>query len=398
MVALLVQELRQQLVPRRSGRFFQVLGGMSLLVGFLALLEMSVLCWMGIGYESPTSLRAVDVDQFSLSSDGRWGAVRLNLIRAGTFEQPREIAIRVYDMESRECVACLETGAMGIHRVAISPQGNLLAFTTSEGEVYLTNLLRGSEPHRILTTIGHEKLDRLVWSPDAQWLAVAGFESLYLLAIPSGELRFQFPHGCRRAPAPWISADSGTLVAVGDPDIRRWDLTSGTEIGHVSATATPLSGTESAALTSDGKLVLVSSTDQGLLARTVPAGDELWRNVPSKLRPVAMAVSPGDALVATVEGRLRRGPRWQAVHSYDRIMVRSVLTGALLFELEPDVGRVAGMLFAPDGTLCVWGSRGVIVGCGLPSGHEKWRLDCREAISGEESLSPAGLGSYRVTE
>jgi hypothetical protein len=61
-------------------------------------------------------------------------------------------------------------------------------------------------------------------------------------------------------------------------------------------------------------------------------------------------------------------------------MVRRVLTGALVFELEPDVGRVAGMLFAPDGTLCIWGSRGVIGGWGLPSGREKWRLDCREAI------------------
>jgi WD40 repeat protein len=277
------------------------------LSAILALLETSVLWWMGIGYMSLSSLRAVEVDQFSLSADGRWGAVRLNLIRAGTFERPREIAIGLYDMKSRECVACLDPGARDVHRVAISPQGNLLAFATSKGDAYLTNLLRGSTPQRILTALGSEVLDRLVWSPDAQWLALASFESLYVLAMPSGEVRFQVPHGCRRAPALWISADSSTLVAVGDPSIRHWDLASGREISHDSATAAPISGTESAALTSDGKIVLVSSRDHGVFARTLPAGDELWRNAPSNLQPVAMALSPDDALVATLERRLRRG-------------------------------------------------------------------------------------------
>jgi WD40 repeat protein len=138
--------------------------------------------------------------------------------------------VRVWDVESGECLAVLAGHGVAVNSVAYAPDGKRLASAAHDNTVRVWDVENG-ECLTVLT--GHKKtVNSVAYAPDGQRLASASYDgTVRVWDVESGEcLTIMKGH------TDWVNSvayapDGQQLSSASwDGSLRKWDITSGSEI------------------------------------------------------------------------------------------------------------------------------------------------------------------------
>jgi WD40 repeat protein len=250
-------------------------------------------------------------------------------------------------------------------RVALSPDGALLAAGSESGAVVLWDTAKGAERRRWQA---HEHLlTDLAFSPDGRWLATASVDSAVSLwdvapaldpvsrPVPVAAGQFGTCRGLsltvapgRPIPSVALSPDGGLLATVsGEGDFEVWDTQIGERLHHWRP-GRPCGPGAAVAISPDGKLLAGASTDGELFVRELKRdGLRSTRWLPDQA-VFALAFSPDGKRLACAT----RVP-WEpggVVSLYNPLSA-----GKPLRQLAGHEGHVLAVDFSPDGTRLVTG-------------------------------------------
>lgn len=347
-----------------SSPFLRMFLRMCLLVAALALAEAVALWLIGAQYAPDGAVREIHVYDLSFSADGRWGAARVRIERAG-IGRPREFAVVLHDMQRLERSLPLKLSSYELTSVAISPRGDCVAFATLDRKVHIVGRdHRGGRAKQTFHQSEDAAISHVVWSPDARRLVGVGYQFIHVWDVRSGELLHRLRHGSHSLLSLSFSPDAGTLLSLGDDaKFRFWEMSSG-ELHKITPVPTAVT---SAVFSADGRFAAIA-TGREVSVWSTHRGEELWRKGGSAWRYAALALSPDAELLACVQrtavGEAKPG---------NRIAIVRARTGESVGVLKPAQAQIEGVHFAPDGTLCSWGSEGEIVGWNIRTRKTTWR-------------------------
>jgi len=223
--------------------------------------------------------------------------------------------------------------------VAISPDGTLLATSSSDGTARLWDLASGEEKQIFAPKSG--ALGMVDFSPDGTHLLVSGDDgTVHLWDVASGEDIQDFADKGGDA----VFSPDGTRVAsTGGPDgtAQIWDVATGEPLQVLSGHTDFI---PRIAYSPDGKYVLTGSVD-----RTA----RLWDAATGQT--VHILSGHGDAVSSVA---FSPDGNYAATGSDDHIArVWEVATGNLVREFAGHEGFVNGLNFSPDGRYLLTGSR-----------------------------------------
>jgi WD40 repeat protein len=294
----------------------------------------------------------------------------------------------------------VDGGTYGIHCVAFSPDGKLLAAASSSGNIHLRRAATGKVIRR-LPAQGTNFM-RIAFSPDSKTLAVGGDGLVGLWQVPAGKERFSLDHEGTEHIRVAFSPDGRRLACGGfGKKICLWDPATGklvrTFVGHEGGGPRNLSpGVGSLAYSPDSKLLATTGADgaiclwdaarckkrlqlegtgaadgRGWSLAFSPDGKKLaggstggeialWTVATGKRIPVTTAppmcacraaVSPDGRTLATAAGQ-SAVQLWNARTREEKGTLGNHRDGARFAAFSPD-----GTLLAtnsPDDTVCLW--------------------------------------------
>lgn len=337
--------------------------GTSVLIGALGAVQWTALRYTNPRSDAGATARKVYVVDFSLSKDGRYGVSRALIEPLGARGLPLRFALYRHELSDPDAKVPLETDSLvAIHSV-ISPSGQQVVFSTWEGKLGLIDLADPRRPVEVLACVKPDWVSRLHWTPDGTKVIAAGDDHVFAWSVAEGKTLYRLPHGSMTPPCLAITADSQQFLAATEEGLQVRNVADGELLRTVAAPPS----IRSLALSSDGHFFVCNVSD-GLVAIDLGDGRELWRTPPMPTTQIPIALSPDDRLIAEVIRELENTNR-----TVNRVYVREAKTGKLLARLEPDVGEVAGMAFAPDRTLHIWGDQGVLSAWNVASSSQLWR-------------------------
>lgn len=338
--------------------------GTSMLIAALAALQ-----WIALRYTNPRdeaageTARKVHVIDFSLSQDGRLGVSRALIEPLGARGLPLRFELYRHDLRDPQAKAPLATDSLVAIHSAISPSGKLVAISTWDGKLGLIDLTAPRQAVEVLGCVRPDWISWLHWTPDGTKLLAAGDEELFAWSVEERRLLYRLDHQSSVPPCLAIASDSQVFLAAAPEGLELRKVADG-EVLRTVAAPHPI---RSLVLASDNRFFICNVGD-GVIAIDLRDGREMWRKLPMETAQIPIALSADDRLFAQVvresEGLTR---------TVNRVYVRDPETGRVLAKLEPDVGEVAGLTFAPDQTLHIWGDRGVLSAWRIDSGSPAWR-------------------------
>ncbi|MBV7334797.1 protein kinase [Chloroflexi bacterium TSY] len=227
-----------------------------------------------------------------------------------------------------------------IEAVAFSPNGQLLAAGTEDGQIRVWQA-RDSQP--LLTFEGHTGIVwSIAFSPDGETLASGSWDqTVRLWAVHSGQEVKTLPGHTHAVSSVAFSPDGETLASGSwDQTVRLWAVRSGqglkTLLDHTDAV-------NSVAFSPDGGTLASGSWDQTVRLWAVRSGQGL-KTLPGHTGAVnSVAFSPDGQTLAS--GSYDQTVRLWAVHS-----------GQVLKTLPGHTGAVRSVTFSPDGQTLASGS------------------------------------------
>lgn len=337
--------------------------GTSVLISALGAVQWTALRYTNPRTDAGATARKVHVIDFTLSKDGRYGVSRALIEPLGARGLPLRFALYRHELSDPHTLATLETDSLVAIHSAISPSGRQAVFSTWEGKLGLIDLANPRQPVETFACVKPDWVSRLYWTPDGTKVIAAGDEHVFAWSVTNGQTLYCLPHGSPAPPCLAITADSQQFLATTEEGLQLRNVADGELLRTIAAPP----AIRSLALASDGRF-FVGNVSDGLIAIDLGDGRELWRSPPMLTNQIPIALSPDDQLIAQVIRELENANR-----TVNRVHVREANTGKVLTTLEPEVGEVAGMAFAPDRTLHVWGDQGVLSAWNVASSSEVWR-------------------------
>lgn len=338
--------------------------GTSMLIGALGAVQ-----WIALRYTNPRSdaagetARKVFVIDFSLSKDGRFGVSRALIEPLGARGLPLQFELYRHDLREPQVKAILATDSLVAIHSAISPSGELVAFSTWDGKLGLIDLTLPNRPVEVLGCVHPDWASRLEWTPDGTKLLAAGDDQIFVWSVEDRRMLYRLAHENSIPPCIAIASDSKVFLSAAPEGLQLRNVEDG-ELLRTVAAPHPI---RSLVLASDSRFAVCNVGD-GLIAIDLRDDRELWRKLPMETIRIPIALSADDRLFAQA---VRESE--SSLRTVNRIYVRDANTGRVLAKLEPDVGEVAGLAFAPDQTLHIWGDQGVLSAWQVDSGSQAWR-------------------------
>ena len=229
----------------------------------------------------------------------------------------------------------------GICTVVFSPNGDLVAAGTANGEIRLWQVTSGTP---ILTC--KEPTDwvySVAFSPDGKILASGSDDyNIRLRDTNTGHLLNTLQGHTSRVWSVTFSSD-GKLLASGSEDqsIRLWEVSTGQSLKTLQGHAGPI---RSVAFSPDGSMLACGSQDKSVWLWEVSTGLPLKKLEGHNDRVMSVAFSPDGSMLASGSGD-------QSVRLWE------VSTGNLLNTLQGHTSRVWSVAFSPDGKLLAGSSQ-----------------------------------------
>jgi WD40 repeat protein len=259
---------------------------------------------------------------------------------------PPSQVVKLWDTATRKEVRTLAWKQTGVHAVAFSPDGRLIAaggwtvmldgaFRKTTGIVRVCDVASGREA---LTLSGHGALiDALAFSPDGRFLATGGGdEGVRLWTVAQGQLARQLKGHGGRVTAIAFSPDAKSLANVGaDKKVRLWDVATGQERlvlpGDVDVV-------QALRFSPDGRTLATVGGKRSVQIHEAATGKLLLRLAP-RSDVSTLAFSPDGRTLAVGGGSAAAG----------EVTFWDAATGKALARVTRDKGRCLDVAFSPDG-------------------------------------------------
>lgn len=287
----------------------------------------------------------------------------------------KDLSIRLWNTRTGERVATLEGHPQGVHRVAFSPDGSMLASTSwIDAQVRLWNVAERKLVRELASTDEPMRMSgkpadfySLAWSADGAELAAGGYrQRVSRWRVASGEALPELVSGARRG-----QADSGMrIVAVSysrdgkwlaggseDGTIRLWDRASG--VDHSTAVSSTVSmtaiawspdGRQLAATLDDGTLGVWNVESKTLVrklrgafscATYAPTGSHLAAVRNDDGRVMIWDASSGEEVGSVVVGSASDRPTDLAISTDGRTLVAALADTLVTLELPTPPARLS---------------------------------------------------------
>jgi RNA polymerase sigma factor (sigma-70 family) len=295
----------------------------------------------------------------------------------------RDHAIRFWDVATGKEQKKVDLGSTMPHRLAISPDGSLLAATgldekgNPESRIRLIDVAQGKEKLKLSVLestdrFGHRQgFGEIAFTPDGTLLVAAGIDECLIFFDPAtGKEKQRLGNGFTNPGALVVAPDGKTIASVvGSRKIRLADLASGLSLFDISMTPPALHGLDFA---SDGQTVAIAGGNKTITIWDAGTGKEARRleGHAGVVTGMSLAVD-GNTLVSAAEDK--------TVRFWD------LKTGKELRKFDNLVGLQRGSL-APDGkTLAL-----------VAKGSKSIRLVA--AANGQETHTLTGLDEWYGAE
>ena len=250
-----------------------------------------------------------------------------------------DMAVRLWDVKTRQQIAVSQNHIASINSVALSPDGALLASGHHDGVVRLWDM----QTQKQLTTLtGHEAgVKSVAFSSDGTLLASGAKDRARLWDVRNRKQVADFKHKAI-VESVAFSPDGNTLASVDDRYIRLWDVQRRRAVGVLGQE--PLhegqikyvSVIQSVAFSPDGMLLASGGIDNTLRLWDVQNRQEIFMHeLPEWSNIRAVAFSPDGKLLASAG-------------TYKEIDLWSVADQELIATLNTP-GRISTLAFSPDG-------------------------------------------------
>ena len=250
-----------------------------------------------------------------------------------------DMAVRLWDVKTRQQIAVSQNHIASINSVALSPDGALLASGHHDGVVRLWDM---QTQKQLATLTGHEAgVKSVAFSSDGTLLASCAKDRAQLWDVRNRKQVADFKHKAI-VESVAFSPDGKTLASVDDRYIRLWDVQRRRAVGVLGQE--PLhegqikyvSVIQSVAFSPDGTLLASGGIDNTLRLWDVQNRQEIFMHeLPEWSNIRAVAFSPDGKLLASAG-------------TYKEIDLWSVADQELIATLNTP-GRISTLAFSPDG-------------------------------------------------
>jgi WD40 repeat protein len=282
------------------------------------------------------------IDTVAFSPDGRLVAAAGAMYLSGSGSQPsvEDNAIYLWDAASGKELRRCRGHVLGVHALAFSPDGKLLASGGRDGPVRLWDPGTGTLVRACAGSGG--LVLALAFTPDGKTL-ITGGARIRLWDPDTGQERLPLPGHAGEASVLGFSADGAVATSIGaDQSVRFWEAATGRELRRLSIPGSWLA----TACTPDGKTIVTAGLDR-VVRLWEAAGGRAIRQLAGHGGPIlALAVSADGTLLASAGGIVRHGT--EASDDY-AIRLWDLTTGEALGQVGDHQGTVGCVRFSPDG-------------------------------------------------
>jgi hypothetical protein len=304
--------------------------------------------WSGNSGDGPTRF----VVDFTLSSDQTKGVSRAFYSDERSSHAPIVSQLQLHDPRVSGAGTRIDTPGIVPHQSELSPCGRRLAIADRDGGVFVMELPRDSAPSPIveLERFPNNTIAELRWTRDSSSIVAIGYDGLHCWSASTGRLQMSL---ASRGKPP-------TAIAMTDDPQSFWSAEHDAVVHRNVSDGSPIrtfpipEGVRVIAVNGDGSR-LIAVGDVGVVAIDTSDGDRLWGESPASGFCDFVSVSPDGHFVALAPRDIDLDYRRN-----HQVEVREVETGDLRVRFTPQVGEIAGLLYADHEVVYAWGHLGTI--------------------------------------
>ncbi len=354
-----------QVLASHTYRFVGLTITMACGIAVLLAVEAAVLWRMGIAYIPKTGVATAGVWDFAIDDTGRWAVSRVVYLR-NSVDESLQNEIVLHDMQQPD--RAIQLGSVAHPRqLVFSAHSDRFAIGCYDGSIFTgraQSICKSNDEALIpLSRLAHGSAYQLVCSADGQILAAADSQFIYLWRILDGQLLWRTPHISGTVETLLFSADAHRLLSVsGDGHVCLWDVSG----GQLQQSHELNACIEQSAWSTDGRWFTAVLADSEAAIRVLDLETDEQQSLESKFTGRShgpVAISRDGVRFATVRYSIASGyciELWDT-HSGERLAV-----------LGGGEGNINGLLFAADGTLYAWDSKGLISAWNTDARQQTW--------------------------